>query len=285
MKNYYVPYSNQSVPYTDLAVERRRADTTVNGVEYSVLSSDFGSWERVEITSKEGEKSIGRPMGVYYTLNTGAMAMLDENEVLDAANTVADRLCRLCDEVNIIPERILVLGLGNRHLTPDSIGPRCADVVKPTLHIKNYDEDMFEALECSEIAVIAPGVSAESGMESSDVAKGVCQTIAPDVVIAIDSLASNSETRLGSTIQICNTGIFPGSGIGNHRSGINQSTLKTPVIAIGVPTVIDAAVFRGNGRRTNEPMMVAPKDIDAIAENASKIIGYAINQAFGITTV
>ena len=190
----------------------------------------------------------------------------------------------MCEYLCVNPMRLLIVGLGNEELTPDAIGPLSAKVVKPTLHISKSDFELFESLECSEIAVVCPDVKVHSGLESRDVVKGVCESIYPDVVIAIDSLASTSPTRLGNTIQISSTGIIPGAGLGNRQGAINEDSLGVPVIAIGVPTIIDSRCFISGIDQANmgEGMFVSPKEINEIVTVASKIIGGGINQAFGI---
>ncbi|MBO7304717.1 MAG: GPR endopeptidase [Clostridia bacterium] len=272
--------------YTDLAVERRRADLSVSGVHYTSAESDGGLWECVEITTAEGAKSIGRPIGRYDTLNTGRMDLLCEAGIYDATEEVAKKLCEMVEKSDAVPERILVVGLGNRELTPDSVGARAAESVRPTMHIKAFDENTFYSLDCSEIAVIKPGVTADSGIETAEIVRGVCRKIMPDLVIAVDSVATASEERLGSSIQICDTGIHPGGGIGNLRSAITREALGIPVIAIGVPTVIDSRVFAikkgADAPFGSEGMMVAPKEIDDIVRVAARVIGDGINQAFGI---
>ena len=274
---------------SDLACERRRADVSISGVEFKKEVFDGYAWERIRITTKEGADSIGRPIGTYDTLTLPRMDTMDDDAIDDSANEISKELCSVFDRLEVYPERLLVAGLGNSALTPDSIGPKTACRVNATMHIKRFDKRMFNALECSEIAVISPGVTAESGMEAADMISGISDVIRPDAIIAIDSLASSSPERLGTTIQISDTGIFPGSGIGNRRRPINEHLLGIPVIAIGVPTVIDSRVFlHGDGvtrskKLENENFMfVSPQQIDGITKSASKIIAAGINQAFGI---
>lgn len=268
--------------FTDLAVERRKADPNVSGVKYEKKKSQIGFWETVRITSEAGEASIGRPRGIYSTLNLERIDGLDEDERLDATDEIARKLCELCDADRIVPARILVVGLGNKDLTPDSLGPKSADEVMATMQIMNYDDERFYDLECAEIAVIAPGVASKSGLDAAEFVSGISAKLKPDVIFAIDALASRSPDRLGRTVQISNTGIFPGSGVGNTRSEISKKTLGIPVIAIGVPTVMDSRHFSSDGVITGEPMFVSPREIDGIVVSSAKIIGGAINQAFGI---
>ena len=270
---------------SDLALERRRVETDIPGVEYRRERSVGGVWERIRINSEEGSKSIGRPLGCYDTLTVARMDILDSEEAEDAQDEVARELCRMCDIEDILPERILIVGLGNKMLTPDAIGPMAAGEVEATMHIKAANKEMFDSFECSEIAVISPDVTANSGIDTLDIIKGVSERIRPDVVFAIDALASRSPDRLGTTIQISSTGIFPGSGIGNRRGAINKQTLGVPVIAIGIPTVIHSGMFGKGaiGASQSYDMFVAPKEIDGIVRTGAKIIGGAINQAFGIS--
>ncbi len=268
--------------FTDLAVERRRADTKIPGVGYTKRKGTIGVWETVTVESPEGAQSIGRPEGIYSTLNLERLDDFELGEREDAQDELARGLCEICDRERIIPARILVVGLGNSKLTPDSLGPRTADEVVATMQILQYDEGLFEKLDCSEIAVISPGVCGKSGIDAAQIVDGVAQKLHPDVIFAIDALAARAPDRLGRTIQISNTGILPGSGVGNARREISKKELGIPVIAIGVPTVMDSRHFSKSGLLTGEPMFVSPREIDGIIETASKLIGGAINQAFGL---
>lgn len=288
MRKYFTERKEKiSTLYTDLAIERRRAELDIDGVTYTSKETEGGVWECIRIFSEEGAKSIGRPIGHYDTLNTGRLDLLGEEEVDCATEEIAKKLCEMVDGVDVPPERILVVGLGNSKLTPDSTGPKSANLVKPTLHIKNFDEETFISLGCSEIAVLTPGVTANSGIESVDIIRGVSKRLMPDIIIAVDSIATRSAERLGATLQISDTGLFPGSGIGNHRIALTENTLGAPVIAIGVPTVIDSRVFAHGedyeGEIVGEAMLVSPREIDEITDVAARIIGGAVNQAFGIS--
>ncbi len=284
-------YAND-FPYTDLACERRRADLTVGGIEYKREIAPGGTWERIKVTTPEGARSIGRPIGRYDTLETSRMDLLDMEAVEDAVEEIARELCYMCDKGGIMPERLLVVGLGNPRLTPDSVGYVCAKNIRATMHIKEFDEHFFEQLECSEIAVITPDVMATSGIDASVSVRGVCNIIKPTAVIAIDAIASRSAERLGTTVQISDTGIIPGSGLGNGHTALNRETLGVPVISVGVPTVIDSRMFwldaqdGLDGVRYPEgakrSMFVSPKEINEIVDVAAKIISGGINQAFGL---
>ncbi len=286
-KYVFKPFGSDADGPSDLALERRRADLACPGVELRRERCDGGVWERLRIRSEEGAASIGRPMGIYDTLTLPRMDELESDEIDDARNEVAKELCRICDANGILPERILVVGLGNRELTPDSVGPLAAEEVRATMHLKNEDRELFYALECSEIAVVKPGVTRESGADAADLVRGICAVIRPNVIFAIDALAARSPARLGTTVQICDTGIYPGSGLGNTRTGLTEKNLGAPVIAIGVPTVISSRMFvveDGEARAASEKegMFLSPKDINGIVKSAAQIIGGGINQAFGL---
>lgn len=275
--------------FSDLACERRRADLSVPGIEFKKASESGYLWERLKITSAEAAKSIGKPIGNYDTLTLPGLPNFDEDDIEDAANEIAKELCLCIERLGINPGRLLIAGLGNRDLTPDSVGPRVAEKTNATMHIKASSPTLFDECDCSEIAVFSPGVMGTTGMESSETLTAICEKIEPDAVIAVDSLASRSAKRLGTTIQICDTGIYPGSGIGNTRHPLTIRTLGCPVIAIGVPTVINAHLLLKENEFINSlefddeyEMFVAPREIDVIAEISSKIISGGINQAFGI---
>ena len=271
---------------SDLAMERRKASTYVEGVDYKRDVCIGGVWERLKITSSAGEKNVGRPIGLYDTLTLPRLDTIMPDDIEDAKDEIARELCRMCDLCDVSPERILVVGLGNRELTPDAIGPSAADEVDATMHFKAEDPEFFDALGCSEICVVCPDVASNSGINSAEIVKSVANTVKPTVVFAIDSLASRSEERLGNTIQVSNTGIIPGTGVGHRGLKIDEELLGVPVIAIGVPTVISTSSLRDENRnaakKNSSGYFVSPKGINRIVKNGAKIIGGGINQAFGI---
>ena len=287
MSSYFTDRNGAfSQGYTDLAVERHRAARDARGVEYTSRECETGIWETVRIINTEGERCIGRPMGRYHTFNTGRLDRLSEDEIDECCEEIARKLCEVVDGLNCLPDRILIVGLGNAALTPDSIGPKSAHNVKPTLHIHDFDKGMFEALDCAEIAVLCPGVTSDTGVDSVEIVRGVSKRICPDVIIAIDAIATVDEARLGSTVQISDAGLHPGRGVGNSHLALTEETIGIPIVSIGVPTVIDSRAFRGEedrGRAIADAMLVAPREIDEITTVGARIIGGAINQAFGIT--
>lgn len=268
---------------SDLAMERRKADTYAEGVEYKRDVCLGGVWERLKVTNEAGEKSIGHPIGFYDTLTLPRMDAMMPDDIEDAKEEIARELCRMCDLCDISTERILVVGLGNRELTPDAIGPMAAGEVEATMHIKEESPELFKALGCSEICILCPDVTSNSGLQSADTVKSVADTVKPTVIFAMDSLASRSEERLGRTVQVSNTGIIPGTGVGHRGARIDQALLGVPVIAIGIPTVVTRASLCDNGEAEERECFLSPKGINKIVKNGAKIIGGGINRAFGIS--
>ena len=272
--------------YSDLACERRKANVECEGICFTEERRGDYKWERITVTDKKGAESLGRPIGHYDTLTLPRMDTLTEEDIADAASEISEELCFSLDRISVIPDRILVVGLGNAELTPDSVGPKSALQVNATMHLAPADRQIAKNIECSGIAICIPGVMAKSGLDSVTTVKAISEKQSFDAVIAIDSLASLSPERLGKTIQISDTGIIPGSGIGCRRTPLNKESLGVPVIAIGVPTVINSKFFSYSGEinnsEQNSEMFVSPREIDVITDASSKIISMGINLAFGI---
>lgn len=282
--------------YTDLACERRRADADVRGVLFTKESVGALVWERVLITSTEGERCLGRPMGRYDTLHLPSVCV--DEEIADAATEeLSSALLGILSGLSHFPARLLIVGLGNARLTTDALGARTAERIHATLHLAREDKRAFRALDCAEIAVVSPGVSAQSGMDACEIVEAVAEKLHPDAVIAVDALAAREKQRLGRSIQLSDTGLFPGSGVGSCRRPVTFETLGIPVIAVGVPTVIDARLLVadaaeacGMKRETAEKMIrsgeegyfVSPKNIDDIVNNCSQIIADSVNAALGV---
>lgn len=276
---------NYSNLYTDLACERRRADLSDTGIDYKRERNINGVWERIKITSEAGARAIGKPIGIYDSLHTERLDKMGYEEIMGVTEELAGELCEIAEMSGAIGTNILVVGLGNQNLTPDATGPESADRVRATRHISEIDEGIFTTLGCAKISVLKPGVVAKSGIDSATAIEGIAKEIKPDLVIAIDSLVARGRERLGSTLQISNTGICPGSGLGKAKKEINEATLGAKVITIGVPTVISTEALsdeKTDGKRRYEEMLVSPKEVGEIVKNAAEIIGGAINLAFGI---
>lgn len=220
----------------------------------------------LQVTNHLGEAAIGRPKGTYLTIEADDIAGGDEEYAKEVISTLAGYIFKLLKRMNknVKPEKILVIGLGNRNITSDSLGPEVVDNI--CIKISEGDE--------TGVCTLSLGVMAQTGIETAGIIKGVVSQIKPDVCIAIDALAARSVNRLNSTIQLSDQGINPGSGVGNHRIGITKDNIGVPVLAIGVPTVIDAeGIIQGAGK-----MYVTPKDIDSDIRNISIIISKAINR-------
>lgn len=197
----------------------------------------------VVIETENGAKTMGKPRGTYITIEAGNMDEEDEDYHREISVQLAKIIKKLIkgkkEELSV-----LVVGLGNREVTPDALGPRVVDNLFITRHIvKEYGKYAFGSEKVNRISSIVPGVMAQTGMESLEIIHGIVDETKPDLVIAVDALAARSTKRLNRTIQVTDTGINPGSGVGNHRHGLNEKSLGVPVISIGIPTVVDAATI------------------------------------------
>lgn len=234
---------------TDLALEQKeRFDSDhveIQGVE---LEEHYDEEREIRITTvkiktENGAKTMGKPVGTYITMEAPNMAVPDEEYHREISEELAGILSKFL-AVGKKDYSVLVVGLGNRKVTPDAIGPLVTDNLNITRHIvKEYGKYAMGEDEAHMISAIVPGVMAQTGMETLEIIKGIVDEIKPDFVVAVDALAARNSKRLNRTIQIADTGINPGSGVGNHRNGITKETLGIPVIAIGVPTVVDAATI------------------------------------------
>lgn len=237
---------------TDLALEEKERFESDN-VEISgvVLEEDYDETleiriTRVKIETENGAKAMGKPAGVYLTLEAPNLAVPDEDYHREISEKLADHMEELLHENHLTGRDIsvLVVGLGNCQVTPDALGPYVADNLCVTRHIvREYGKYAMGMERAQLVSAIVPGVMGQTGMETLEIVKGVVTETKPDLVIAVDALAARNSRRLNRTIQIADTGIHPGSGVGNHRNGLTRETLGIPVIGIGVPTVVDAATI------------------------------------------
>ncbi|MBO5094980.1 MAG: GPR endopeptidase [Lachnospiraceae bacterium] len=292
---------------TDLALEARESiEKTEEGLR-GVTVEEYDHEEiqvhitKVVISSKNGAKAMNKPMGSYITLEAPAMQEADE----DYHREISEELARQIR--SIIPradeeQSILVVGLGNRDVTADALGPGVVDNLFVTRHIvREYGKAAYNKERMNQVSGIVPGVMAATGMEAAEIVRGVAGQTKPDLIIVVDALAARSTKRLNRTIQITDTGIQPGSGVGNHRNALTEESLGVPVIAIGVPTVVDAATIVGDAvekltwekegqsglridsiRTISElnNMYVTGKDIDEVIKRLSFTISEALNLAF-----
>ena len=234
---------------TDLALEARESISETKNELHGVHVEEYKKDEegirvtRVLIETKNAAKAMGKPIGMYITIEAPQMLEPDEDYHREISQCLSEEL------LNMLPKKeeglaVLIVGLGNREVTADALGPRVLDNLMITRHImRTYGKAAYENQCINEISSIEPGVMAKTGMETAEIVKGVVEETKPDVVIVVDALAARSTRRLNRTIQITNTGIQPGSGVGNHRNALTEESLGCPVFAIGVPTVVDAATI------------------------------------------
>lgn len=232
---------------TDLALEVKesieRDNVEVKGVifeeEYNKKSEV--KITRVKIISEEGVRAMGKPKGSYITLEAVNMSEPDEDYHREISIEIAGQLKEMFSKKNP-PASFLIVGLGNREVTPDALGPEVLGNICITRHLIREFENLKEE-NTNQVSGIAPGVMAQTGMETLEILKGIIKETKPDLLIVIDALAARNTGRLNRTVQLTDTGINPGSGVGNYRKGLNKESLGVPVIAIGVPTVVDAATI------------------------------------------
>ena len=259
---------------TDLAVEEREnlGSGELEGVAARAYDSRGFRVERVEVLNDEGAKKLCKPVGKYLTISARSLIERKPEAFTNGVETLAE----LIRELLPFPgELTLIAGLGNAVMTPDAVGPLTVENVLATRHLKQSMPDDFDGL--SPVCAFTPGVLGSTGIESAELLKSVCEYVKPAQVIAVDALAAASLERLCTTVQLTDAGIVPGSGVGNNRAAVSRETLQVPVLALGVPTVVDAAAFSDD--EAAKGMFVTPRDIDASVRTMSKLLGYAINIA------
>lgn len=238
---------------TDLAMEQKeRFESDHVEVSGVVLEEEYDEEKEIKITTvrietENGAKAMGKPVGTYLTLEAPNMAAADEGYHREISETLAGFLEKYMKDTEENQEKgysVLVVGLGNREVTPDALGPYVVDQLNVTRHIvQEYGRYAVGKGGSRIVSAIVPGVMAQTGMESAEIIRGIVNETPPDLIMVIDALAARSTKRLNRTIQISDAGIYPGAGVGNHRSEITKDTMGIPVIAIGVPTVVDAATI------------------------------------------
>lgn len=299
--------------HTDLATEcypaRAEADSNEN-IDEDGLSLEYNKKDdvcitRLEVKNKNGEDKIKKPIGHYVTVDAGPIWQLSKEQRGKLIEILADEITSLSDKMkkkypitssDRSCECILIVGLGNRLITADSIGPLCVDEINVTRHLRIAEPQLFSEAELGELAAISPGVVGQTGIETAELVKCATETISPSMIVVIDALAARNPDRLANTIQLCDTGISPGSGIGNIRRAINYESLGIPVIAIGVPTIVDSstlvidALERAEVNEFSDKLIdilengksffVSLKESDIAIQAAASIIASAINSAF-----
>ena len=270
-------------PRTDLALEKREilGKKEPEGVESSEFSEGGVSFTKIKIINKKGSEILGKPIGTYITAEIPQLMKnpINDEETIEA---IANQLR------NLIPKNgaVLVAGLGNTDITPDAVGPKSVSMVLATRHI---DKSLSEEIGLGELRSVAgfiPGVLGRTGLEAAESVRGIAASIEPSAVIVVDALAARRLSRLGTTVQISDTGIIPGSGVGNARKEITERSVGVPVISVGVPTVVDVGTLvndltgsKSELSEENRNMIITPREIDIVIERASELIGMAINKA------
>lgn len=281
---------------TDLAVEAHELwnespeeKTILRGVKARDYTNQGCTVTKVSILDEEGSEALGKPCGTYVTVELTGLARHENDSFERCVRAIADEISKM---VQIEPDQsVLVVGLGNWNITPDAIGPKTVDNTMVTRHLVERMPDVFGALRG--VSALTPGVLGTTGLESAEIIRGVVDRSNPACIIVIDALVSRKLSRLCSTVQIADTGIVPGSGVGNARAAINREVLGVPVIAIGVPTVVDAATLAADLTESagicdvpaeqlapfGGSLIVTPKEIDSQVSDIAKVVGYAINMS------
>ena len=256
---------------TDLAIENTETEEYLKGIEKEEIHQDNLKITRITVTNTETANIIGKPVGKYITIEclpiTDNMGdMKKETEII--GNEIKKFLPK--------DGEILVAGLGNKDITPDALGVRSMEYILATRHLKGEFARVAGLDKLRGVSVITTGVMGQTGIETGEIIESVVREIKPAVLIAVDALAAKEVSRLGCTVQISNTGINPGSGVGNRRKGINEKNTGIPVIAVGIPTVVDLMTLVHD---KDESMIVTPREIDLLIERGAKLIGMGINCA------
>lgn len=287
------PASVAAYIHTDLACESSAPAAAEEGRQYRVGSAPVTVTHRRE---GDGGRST--------TLSMGRLTRRGTSELPPLAGILAEELRDMARYLlggEPTPcTRVLVVGLGNRAMTPDAIGPETVRRLTVTRHLKAYDEELFSALGCCELSAVAPGVMGETGMEAAELVRGAVEAVKPHLVVAVDALAARGVERLSSTIQITDRGVSPGSGIGNRRMPLDRDVLRCPVMGVGVPTVVDSATLvldvleKGGLAPETLPsglievleqgrsFFVSPKDCDEVVELTCRLLARGLDEAFGV---
>ena len=297
---------------TDIFKKNNNIIDNIEGIKTSIREEGSVKITEVKVINEKGANSIGKPIGSYITIDINKLKLATDEEIENYGNILSNELKKLIDKHSTKQDEILVVGLGNIYVTPDSLGPKVINEVDVTRHILKY---MPEALEegTRAVSAISPGVLGTTGMETLEIVNGIVNNVKPKLIIVIDALASRSIERISSSIQLADTGIVPGAGVGNTRKELSQNTLNIPVIAIGIPTVVDLGTIIDEGldifigklqekAESNEylnklkeqdnyeeikealapndyNMIVTPKEIDDLIENMKDVIARGINYA------
>ncbi len=287
---------------TDLAMEARELHPSISGITEETEQQEGIAVSRITLASDEAAQELGKQKGRYITLDAPDLAARPLDLFFRVSKAIAAEITGLMEELGPCGN-VLVVGLGNRAITPDSLGPRVVEAVYVTRHIKQYMPDALPG-PVRAVSAVAPGVLGVTGVETMEIVRGVVEHCKPDLVIAVDSLASRRAARISTTVQLTDTGISPGAGVGNNRAGLDRETLGVPVIAIGVPLVVfattisqdtisllaDETGLHNDEERLKElaakviaehigELIVTPKEIDSIVADMTRILADGMNMA------
>jgi spore protease len=271
----------------ELWQESAEKTTKLSGVKAGKSRREGYPVTKVEILDEEGAKNLGKPVGTYLTLDLTAYWQRKENYFDRAVRALGAELR------DMLPGdgAAMVIGLGNRAMTPDAVGPLTLESVLVTRHLRAAMPKQFGGFR--PVSAFSVGVLGTTGVESAEAVRGLVKQVKPDFVIAVDALASRRTGRVCATVQLSDSGIIPGSGVGNHRSALNKESLGVPVFAVGIPTVVDAATLAADLleesgvkefdekrlRSRKQPLTVTPRDIDAQVRELARVLGYGVNWA------
>ena len=286
--------------HTDLAMEARESNSALNGVSEERTDNEHYSVSRIKIDTDEAASALQKSKGLYITIEAPDLVLREPELIKAVTEALSAELTGLIDKGGA-SGTVLVVGLGNRAVTPDALGPKTAEKILVTRHIKQYMPDAIPNGVRS-VCAVSPGVLGVTGIETMEVIQGIVERSKPSLIIAIDSLSPRRTERIASTIQLCDAGIQPGAGVGNIRSGLDEASLGIPVIAVGVPLVVYASTISrdtigliaselgllGNEEKIKElaakaisektgELIVTPKEIDSLIECTSTILADGIN--------
>lgn len=267
-----------------------------SGIKYTEEEKSGYKIETLEVLDERGVKTVGRPIGTYITVNVGKLWLASDEQTESAVEVISEQLRKLSDKLIPNGGGVLVCGLGNREITSDAVGPLAVRDVTVTRHIHGSDARLFELLGSREISAFAPGVVGQTGIETLELVRGAAQNAGPALIVVIDALAARSTERLAATVQLCDTGLSPGSGIGGSRKALNAEELGIPVIAVGVPTIVDSSTlvcdaFERAGLNEIPPALeavlengrsffVSRGDSDIAVSSLSSVVSQSVNSAF-----
>ena len=261
---------------TDLALEKQEEFFKDDGIEKKVRKMKGVEIIKIKIKTNSAAKKLKKPIGDYITLQKKDILDLENKKVVE--NILTKEILKFVEKKN----KILFVGLGNKEITPDKLGPEVSSKIIATRHINGVLKEILGQEDLKSVSVLAPGVLAQTGIETTEIVKACFKNVKPDLIVAVDALAARDFKRLGSTIQLTNTGICPGSGVENKRKELSHKVFGVPVLAIGIPTVVDlkGKDFLKTTDKTQEQMMVTPKNIDLLVKRGSKLIANSLNKAF-----